>query len=203
MKLYFSPGACSMSPHIVLQEAGLPYTTEKVDLQSRQTAGGADFKAINPKGYVPVLEMDDGARLTEVAAIVQYVADLAPASGLVAPAGTLARYQQIEWLNFIASEIHKNYSPLFNPDMSEDVKNFARGNLTRRYAYVNSVLEGRDYLTGSAFTAPDSYLFTVTNWAGLVKFDLSAWPNLRAFLQRVAARPAVQQVMADEGLLAR
>jgi glutathione S-transferase len=201
MKLYFSPGACSLSPHIVLLEARLPFTLEKVDLRSKTTAGGQDYRAINPKGAVPALEFDAGAVLTEGPAIVQYVADLAPASGLAPAAGTMARYQLAEWLNFISTELHKNYSPLFRPELSDELKTYARNNLNQRYAHVEKQLDGREYLMGAQFTAADAYLFVVTNWARAVKLDLSAFANLLAFQKRVAARPAVQQAMRDEGLL--
>jgi glutathione S-transferase len=201
MKLYFSPGACSLSPHIVLLEAGLPFTTERVDLRAKVTASGADFRAINPKGYVPALELGDGALLTEGPAIVQYLADQAPQSGLLPPVGAIERYRVVEWLNYISTELHKNFSPLFNPASSDDMKTAARANLTNRFAYVARKLEGQEYLTGSAFTVADAYLFTVASWAGFVQFDLSDWPALGAFLARVAARPAVQQALRDEGLL--
>lgn len=201
MKLYFSPGACSLSPHIVLLEARLPFTLEKVDLRSKTTAGGQDYRDINPKGFVPALETDTGTVLTEGPAIVQYVADLAPASGLAPAAGSMARYQLAEWLNFISTELHKNYSPLFRPELSDELKTYARNNLNQRYAHVDKQLDGREYLMGAQFTAADAYLFVVTNWARPVKLDLSAFPNLLAFHKRVAARPAVQQAMRDEGLL--
>ena len=201
MKLYFSPGACSLSPHIVLHEAGLAHTVEKVDLRSKLTASGQDFRGINGKGYVPALEIDGGAILTEGPAIVQYLADQAPAKQLAPAHGTIERYQMMSWLNFIGTEIHKNYSPLFNPAASDELKTIARGNLTQRYAYVETMLEGRDYLAGERFSVADIYLFVVTNWAGRVKLDLSACPNLQAFQQRIAARPAVQAAMRAEGLI--
>jgi glutathione S-transferase len=201
MKLYFSPGACSLSPHIVLHEAGLAHTIEKVDLRSKQTASGKDFRTINSKGYVPALETDSGAILTEGPAIVQYLADQAP-DKLLAPApGTIERYQLMSWLNFIGTELHKNFSPLFNPAASDDIKNYARSNLTQRFGYVNSMLEGRDYLGGERFSVADVYLFVIANWAGHVKFDLSAFPHLQAFQKRVGARPAVQAALRAEGLL--
>jgi glutathione S-transferase len=201
MKLYFSPGACSLSPHIALLEAGLDFTTEQVDLGKKLTAGGADFRAINPKGYVPALQLKDGTVLTEGPAIVQYIADQAPASKLLPAAGTLERYKVLEWLNFISTELHKNFSPLFNPAASADAKTAARTALANRFGYVARQLAGRDYLVGNQFSAADGYLFTVTNWAGHVQFDLSDWPELGAFQARVAARPAVQQALRDEGLL--
>ena len=201
MKLYFSPGACSLSPHIVLREAGLPFTLEKVDLRSKQTEAGKDFRTINSKGYVPALELDSGQVLTEGPAIVQYLADHAP-DKLLAPApGTIERYQMMGWLNFIGTEIHKNYGPFFKPDASEELKAYAKQNLTQRYGYVEKMLEGRDYLGGERFSVADVYLFVVTNWAGHLKFDLSAFPNVQAFQKRIAARPAVQQALRAEGLI--
>ncbi len=201
MKLYFSPGACSLSPHIILCEADLPHTIEKVDLRAKTTASGADFTAINPKGYVPALDIGNGVILTEGPAIVQYLADQVPAKNLAAPAGSVERYQQISWLNFIGTEVHKNYSPLFNPALSDDIKEYARGNLRKRYGWLNEELGQRDYLAGSAFSVADAYLFVVTNWARLVKLDLSDYPNLLAFQQRIGSRPAVQEALRAEGLL--
>jgi len=201
MKLYFSPGACSLSPHIVLREAGLEYTLERVDIPKRQTATGADFSAINPKGYVPALQLNDGTVLTEGPAIVQFVADLAPDRQLAPSHGTLERYQMIEWLNFIATELHKGFSPLFRPTSTEDMKQAARTQLAKRLGWVATRLEDRDYLLGAQFTAADAYLFTVLGWAGHVNVDLSPWPVLGAYQQRVASRPAVQQAMREEGLI--
>jgi len=201
MKLYFSPGACSLSPHIVLQEAGLDFTLERVDIPRRQTASGADFLAINPKGYVPALELKDGSVLTEGPAIVQFVADLAPDRQLVPAHGTLERYQLIEWLNFIATELHKGFSPLFRPTASADMKDAARASLRNRLGWVAQRLDGRDYLMGTQFTVADAYLFTVLGWAGVVQFDLSPWPVLDSYRQRVGGRPAVQQALRAEGLL--
>lgn len=201
MKLYFSPGACSLSPHIVLLEAGLSFSTERVNIRKKLTASGADYTAINPKGYVPALELDNGAVMTEGPAIVQYIADLVPAKQLAPAHGTAEYYQMIEWLNFIGTELHKSYSPLFNPAAGDDVKAAARALLTRRFGYVAQALEGRDYLVGERFSVADAYLFTVANWAPIVQFDLSPWPVLKAFHERIGARPAVQQAMRDEGLL--
>ena len=201
MKLYFSPGACSLSPHIVLLEAGLPHTLDKVDLRTKQTSTGQDFRSINSKGYVPALETDSGAILTEGPAIVQYLADRVPEKLLAPPNGTMERYQMMAWLNFIGTEIHKNYGAFFKPGASEEVKANARESLTQRYAYVDKILEGRDYLGGERYSVADVYLFVVTNWAGHVQFDLSAWPNLTAFQKRVGARPAVQQALRAEGLI--
>lgn len=201
MKLYFSPGACSLSPHIALLEAGLEFTTEKVDIRARQTASGADFLKINPKGYVPALELNDGAVLTEGPAIVQFIADLAPDRQLAPANGTLERYRLVEWLNFISTEVHKNFSPLFRPTSTEEMKEAARANLGNRLGWVASQLEGRDYLMGSQFTVADGYLFTVLGWANFVQFDLAQWPVFAAYTQRIAARPAVQQALRAEGLL--
>jgi glutathione S-transferase len=201
MKLYFSPGACSLSPHIILQETGLPFTIEKVDLRAKQTASGADYLGINPKGYVPALETDDGVLLTEGPAIVQYLADQVPEKQLAPAPGSIERYQLMSWLNFIGTEIHKNYSPLFNPAGSDESKDNARQNLAKRYAYVERMLEGREYLVGTRFSVADGYLFVVTNWSGMLKLDMSAFPNIAAFQKRIAARPAVQQAMKAEGLI--
>lgn len=201
MKLYFSPGAGSLSPHIALLEAGLPFTTEQVDLRTKRTASGADYTTINPMGYLPALALDHGVILTEGPAIVQYIADQAPARRLAPPAGSFERYQMMAWLSFIGSELHKSFGPLFDPAASEDMKSAARTSLAPRFAHVARRLEHSDYLLGSEFTVADSYLFTVVSWAGFVKFSLSDWPVLRAYQARVAARPAVQQAMRDEGLL--
>jgi glutathione S-transferase len=201
MKLYFSPGACSLSPHIVLLEAGLAFEAERVDLASKRTAGGADFYAIQPQGYVPALQLDGGLVLTEGPAIVQYLADLAPHKQLAPPAGSLGRYQLAAWLNFISSELHKNFAPLFNPAAAAAVKDYARANLARRLAHPGEVLAAGEYLMGKQFSVADAYLFTVLNWAGKVEFDLAPWPALAAFQARVAARPAVQQALREEGLI--
>lgn len=199
-KLYFSPGACSLSPHIVLREAGLPFELVRASTKTHQLDDGSDYYAINPKGYVPALEFDDGQRLTEGPAIVQYIADQAPDRKLAPPAGTMARYRLQEWLNFITSELHKTYSPLFNPSMPEEAKAQFKAKLADRYRYVDGQLAGRDFLTGSDFTVADAYLFTVTNWARHVGVDLGGFAHLQAFQQRVAARPAVQQALKAEGL---
>lgn len=200
MKLYFSPGACSLASHIALLEAGLDFTLEQVDLRSKRTAGGQDFVAINSKGYVPALEMKDGNVLTEGPAILQFVADLAPDRQLAPAHGTLERYRLAEWLNFISTELHKNFSPLFRPTSTDDMKEAARTTLRNRLGWVATRLEGSDFLTGSQFTVADAYLFTVLSWAGAVQFDLSPWPVLAAFAQRVGARPSVQQALREEGL---
>lgn len=201
MKLYFSPGACSMSPHIVLHEAGLDFDTERVDLRKKLTAGGADFTAINPKGYVPALALEDGSLLTEGPAIVQYLADLVPERRLAPPAGSIERYRLMEWLNFISTEVHKNFSPLFNPAASEDMKQTALAALEKRFRYMAGALEGRDYVLGETFSVADAYLFTVLNWTFPVKLDLAAWPVLQAYHARIGARASVQKVLRAEGLV--
>jgi glutathione S-transferase len=201
MKLYFSPGACSLSPHIVLHETGLPFTTEKVDLRSKQTAAGADYLAINPKGYVPALAIDEGGLLTEGPAIIQFLADKVPEKQLAPPNGSLERYKMMSWLTFIGTEIHKNYSPMFDPSRPDEARATATTNLLKRYAYVDSMLAGQDYLLGSDFSVADVYLFVVTNWAGMLKLDLSGYQHVAAFQKRMFSRPAVQQAMKAEGLI--
>jgi glutathione S-transferase len=201
MKLYYSPGACSLSPHIVAQEAGIALQLEKVDLKAKKTASGADYLAINPKGYVPALQLDDGEVLTEGPAIVQYLGDRKPASGIVPAAGTMARYRLQEALTFINGELHKNYGPLFNPATAASLREEKITQLKGRYALIERQLQGRQFLVGDKFSAADAYLFTVTRWAGKLQVDLSAFPNLQAFQKRVEARPAVQAAMQAEGLL--
>jgi glutathione S-transferase len=201
MKLYYSPGACSLSPHIALREAGIAFEPMLASTKTHKLQDGSDFYAINPRGYVPVLELDNGERLTEGPAIVQYIADQAPTSQLAPAAGTMARYRLQEWLNFTTSELHKSYSPLFNAAVPEEYKAMARAKLLDRYRWVDSQLEGKSYLMGETFTVADGYLFTVTSWARHVGVDLAALKNLAAYMQRVAARPAVQAAMKAEGLL--
>jgi len=201
MKLYYSPGACSLSPHIVAREAGIDLELEKTDTRAKKYAGDRDFYAVNPKGYVPVLELDDGQRLTEGPAIVQYLADQRPASKLAPPAGTLDRYRLQETLGYINSEIHKSYTPLFYPQTPAETKEDRKQYLHKRYAFLEKALAGKQYLFGDHFSVADAYLFTVTNWASHVNLDLSEFPNLRAFQKRVAERPAVRAAMEAEGLL--
>jgi glutathione S-transferase len=201
MKLYFSPAACSLAAHIALVEARLDFRLERVDLRSKRTATGADYLSINTKGAVPALELKDGTVLTEGPAVLQFVADRAPDRGLVPAHGTLERYRLVEWLNFIATELHKNFSPLFNPALPEEAKDASRANLRRHVGWVAGQLEGSDFLMGTQFTVADAYLFTVLGWAGHVRVDLAPWPVLAAYLQRVAERPAVQQALREEGLL--
>jgi glutathione S-transferase len=201
MKLYYAPGACSLSPHIVASELGLGVELEKVDLKAHVTAKGADFFAINPKGYVPALEMENGEVLTEGPAIVQYLADRKPASGLAPANGTNERYHLQEMLGYINSEIHKTYSPLFSDKTTPEMREEKIAYLGKRYAVIEKQLAGRDYLFGDRFSVADAYLFTVTNWAHHLKVDLAPFPNLAAFQKRVAARPAVQAAMKAEGLI--
>lgn len=201
MKLYYTPGVCSLSPHIVAKEAGVALDLVKTDIKAKTTETGGDYKAKNPLGYVPALELDDGSILTEGPAIVQYIADKAPAKGLVPAAGTTERYKVQSWLNFVSSEIHKGFSPLFNPAMPEEAKKLARERLATRFDHLNKHLAGKDYLMGKGFTAPDAYLFTTLRWTVPTKIDLAGYPNLVGYMKRVEARPAVQAAMKAEGLL--
>ena len=201
MKLFLKPGSCSLASHIVLEEIGRPYETEAVDLAKKVTASGADFWAINPKGYVPALLLDDGDLLTEGPAILQYLADQAPELNLAPANGSKARYQLQSWLTFIGTEVHKNFSPFFNPAATPEMKELARANLQRRLGYINDQLAGGDFLMGSTYSVADAYLFTVVGWAKYIQLDLSAWPHLIAFQARVAARPATQRALKAEGLI--
>jgi glutathione S-transferase len=200
MKLYYSPGACSLSPHIVLLEAGIPFTAVKVDLKAKKTESGEDYLKINPKGAVPALDLGDGRMLTEGPAIVQYLADQKPDSGLAPRAGSFERYQLMEALNFISSEVHKNFSPLFNPAASEDWKKGALENLKKRFDWLASTLSSHSFMLGDRFTVADAYLFTVLGWTRPLKIDLAPWPALTAYLARVRERPKVQQALKEEGL---
>src|SRR5262245_13758623 len=201
MKLYFSPGACSLSPHIALREAGMKFDLEKVDLKAKKTGSGEDYTAVNPKGYVPALKLDDGGVLTEAGVIVQYVADKKPEAKLAPASGTPERYRLQEWLNFISTEVHKGTSPLFNPATPDAYKQMATEKLGQRYDYIAKKLAKSPYLMGEAFTIADGYMFTILNWANFVKIDLGKWPALQAYQGRVAARPAVQAALKAEGLL--
>jgi glutathione S-transferase len=197
VKLYFVPGACSLSPHIVLRELGLPFDLERVDTKAGKTASGADFRAINPKGYVPTLQLDDGQVLTEGAAIVQYLADGKPDAMLAPPPGTMDRYRLQEWLIYVATEIHKGFSPLFRAQ-SEEAKKALLEALTAKFPYLAGQLAGKQFLMGDRFTVADAYLFTVLNWSKFVGLDLSAWPELRVYHERIAARPSVRAAIAAE-----
>jgi glutathione S-transferase len=201
MKLYYAPGACSLAPHIVAREAGLRLDLERVDLARGKIEGGATFADINPKGYVPALSLDNGEVLTEVSALVQYLADQAPQAGLAPAAGTIERYRLLEWLGFISTEIHKGFGPLWKPETPEATKAAAKANLAKRFAYLDQRLGRGPYLMGERFTVADAYLFTVTNWTNFHGIDLTPYPNLKAYMERVGARPQVRQALAAEGLL--
>ena len=201
MKLYYSPGACSLSPHIALREAGLAFTPVLASTKSHQLQDGTDYYGINPLGYVPLLELDDGTRLREGQVIMQYIADQAPLKNLAPANGTLSRYRLQEWLSFLGTEIHKGYSPLFNPAIPAEVKAGFITKLVSRYTWLNEQLAGKEFLLGDHFTVADAYLFTVNNWAPKVGVDLSGLANIQAFQARMAARPAVQQALKAEGLL--
>ncbi len=202
MKLFYSPASCAMSPHIVLAETGLPYSLDRVDLAAKTTAAGRPLKEINPQDAVPVLLLDSGETITEGAAIVQYIADQRPEAGLLPPAGTLERARVQQWLNYIATELHKAHVPLFKADYPPVTKEIALANVKRGYDFVASALADRPFLTGAGFTVADAYLFTILNWHKFIGVDLAAWPVLVAYQSRIAARPAVQQAMAEEGLAA-
>lgn len=201
MKLYYSPGACSLSPHIVLREAGLAFEPVMAPTKTHQLQDGTDYYSINPLGYVPMLELDDGTRLREGPAIVQYIADQVPSKNLAPANGTLPRYRLQEWLTFIGTEIHKSFSPLFQAAMPDEAKKLAREKLASRLAFVDKELAGKDYLMGDHFTVADAYLYTVTRWARPMALDTSAFTNLMAHNARVDARPAVQEALKLEGLL--
>jgi glutathione S-transferase len=201
MKLFTRPGTCSLAADIVLREAGIPFDLIKVSRHTGKTSEGVDFTEINSKGYVPALLLDNGELLTENAALLQYIADLNPAAKLAPPAGTIERYRLAEWLAYINSEIHKAFTPLFVPTASEDMKQYARTNLTKRVGWLAEQLGSKPYLLGEQFSVADAYLFVVLSWSGHVNFDLSPWPNLKAFQERVAARPYVIEAMTAEGLL--
>ena len=201
MKLYYSPGACSLSPHIILNEGGFSFDKEKVDLASRKTETGADYTAVNPDGYVPALRLDDGQVLTEGPAIIQYLADRVPEKQLAPPMGTIERYRLMQWLNFISTELHKGFAPLFNPQAPEEWKAVATAQLARRLSSVSQQLEGKDWLLGNDFTVADAYLFTVLGWGRYVGIELERWPVLKAYQDRVFMRPAVQSTLKAEGLL--
>lgn len=201
MKLYYTPGACSLAPHIALREAGLPTELAKVDLKAKKLEDGSDYKAVNPKGYVPALKLDDGSLMTEAAALLQYVADKAPAGRLRPERDTPAYYTYLEWLTFVSSEMHKGLGTLFTPDLPAATREATLAKLGDRFKLLDKHLAGRSFLNGDDFTAADAYLFTVTGWAPMVKVDLSAYPNLVAYRKRIAERPAVKEAMTEEGLL--
>jgi glutathione S-transferase len=201
MKLYYSPAACSLSPHIVAREAGIPIELEKVDLAAHKTETGQDYTTVNPKGYVPALRFDDGSILTEGPAIVQYLADQKPASGLAPAAGTIERYRLQEWLTFIGTELHKSLGSLFNKAMSADAKEMAKTNIAKRLTYLDGQLANKQYLMGGNFTVADAYAFTVVNWTNFLGIELKGYPNLVAYMGRVGGRPKVQEALKAEGLV--
>jgi len=201
MKLYFSPGACSLSPHIALREAGLEFELSRVDFATKKTRDGEDFMAVNPKGLVPTLRLDSGEILTEGPAIVQYIADLRPESGLAPAAGTMARVRLQEALNFISTELHKGFSPLFSKECPDAWKEVVKTKLAAAFAEVDRTLAKQPYLTGDTFTVADGYLFTVANWTKYVGLSLETWPHVAAFVARTAERPAVHAALEAEGLL--
>jgi glutathione S-transferase len=200
MKLYFAPGACSLSPHIVLEEAGIAAETEQVNNQEKKTKTGKDYWSINPKGQVPALQLDNGEMLTEGPVIVQYLADQKPSSGLVPAAGSIERYRVQEWLNFITSELHKSFGPIFRPTTPDAYKTISRENLGKRFDWLDKQLAGKQYLMGDKFTVADAYLFTILNWAKFQSIDLAPWPNLLKFMSRVGERPKVKEALRAEGL---
>ena len=201
MKLYYLPGACSLASHIALHETGLPFEIDKLNAATKTTASGEAFMQVNPKGYVPAIRLDDGSILTESAAILQYIADRNPGSGLAPKAGSMERYRLHEWLTFIGTEIHKTFGPLFNKATTEEAKTNARNLLAKRLDYVETQLASKPYLMGGSFTVADAYMFVVVSWSSHVGFDLSPYPMLKEYIARIAARPAVQAAMKAEGLI--
>lgn len=201
MKLYYKAGSCSLAPHIALEELGIAYDAEQVDLKEKVTESGVDYLTINPKGYVPALQIDKVGVLTECQVILEYLGDLDPAKNLIPVAGSAARYQTQVWLNFVATEVHKGLSPFFNPATPQAWKDICRANLERRFSYVDAELSGKDYLMGDTFTVADVYLFTVLGWTKYIHLDLSKWANLTAYQTRLAQRPAIVAAMKAEGLI--
>ena len=202
MKLYYSPGACSLSPHIVLREAGLKFDLERVDLAAKKLKeSGADFLQVNPKGQVPVLQLDDGDKLTEGPAIVQYIADQKPESGLAPANGTRPRYHVQEWLNFVTSDLHKVFAPLFRPTTPEEFVKITKETVASKFTYLDKHLANKQYLSGDTFTVADAYCFVIVGWSKYKDIDLGRWPNLKAYMDRIAARPKVQEAMKAEGLI--
>ena len=200
MKLYYSPGACSMAPHIVAREAGLKLDLVKVDIPNKKTEGGDDYWKVNFKGYVPTLQLDNGEMLTEVGVVCQYLSDQNPESGLAPKAGTMERYRLMEWLNFVAAEVHKQIGALFNPKYTPEMKEVQLGVIGRRLKPLDAALSGKQYLMGDKFTAADAYLFTVLRWTGKLGVDLTQWPNIKAYSERVGKRPKVMETLTAEGL---
>lgn len=201
MQLFIAPGACSLAPHIISREAAIPLQTIRVDLRTKRTENGRDYLEVNPKGAVPTLVLDSGQKLTEAAVILQYLADLSPEARLMPPVGTMDRYRAQEWLNFIATELHKGFGPLWNAAMPEAAVALTKEQLAGKFNYVNRELAGRDYLLGNQFTAPDAYAFTILGWTKLFNIDLERWPNLADYVHRIASRPQVREAMRIEGLV--
>ncbi|TFI60265.1 glutathione transferase GstA [Sphingomonas parva] len=201
MRLYYTPGTCSLAPHIVAREAGLPLDLVKVDLATKRAEDGGDYLAVNPKGPVPALVLDDGFVLTEAAVVIQYLADLAPQSGLLPPAGTRARYVAQQWLNYVATELHKGFGPLWHKETPAEMRAIVRAQLADRFAFLDRELAARPYLTGNAFAAPDAYAFTVLSWGRYLSIDLARWPNVAAYVDRIAARSRVREALIAEGLI--
>ena len=201
MKLYYFSGACSLASNIALREAGLPFELVKVDRRTRKAADGLDYNEVNPKGYVPALMLDNGEVLTENVAVLQYIADRNPASKLAPPAGTMERYRLVEWLAFISSEIHKNFSPLFRDETPEETRQYLRKVLSTRLDYLNRAIGNRSFLMGEQFTVADAYLFTILGWSRHLNFDLGKWPAVQRYMERVAARPQVTEALKAEGLV--
>lgn len=200
MKLFYKPGACSLSPHIALREAGMDFTMEKVDLATKKTEHGADYLEINPKGQVPALQLEDGSLLTEGVAIVQFIADKVPDRQLLAPSGSMTRYHTLEWLNYIATELHKGFTPLFRPDTPDEFKPIARAALEKKFQYIEDELTEKQWLLGLRFTVADAYLFTVLRWAYAVKLDMNRFTHIADYMERMKARPAVAVALAAEGI---
>ena len=201
MKLYYAPGACSLSPHIVARELGIPFELKKVNTKDKTIEGGGDYWKVNGRGYVPALELDNGEILTEGPAIVQYLADQRPEAGLAPKSGTFERYRLQEWLNFLTSEVHKQFSPLFKPNTPDDYKKIARENIATRFDWLDKQLAGKEYLMGKQFTVADAYAFVLIGWSKFQGIDLARWPNLAAYHKRVGARAKVQEALQAEGLL--
>jgi glutathione S-transferase len=201
MKLYFFPGACSLCPHIVLRETGTPFELERVDTKAKTTASGEDFLAVSRTGLVPALRLDDGQVLTEVSAIVQYIADKKPEAGLMPAPGSMERYRLLEWLNFLATEVHKQNTPLFKPNTPEEYRTIARDILSRSYALLDKHLAGKQFMLGDRYSVADPYLFVMANWLRLHKIDVAQWPNVKALHERVRERPKVQEALRAEGLI--
>lgn len=202
MRLFYSPGACSLAPHIVAREVGIPIDLVKVDLAAKTTEADEDYRAINPKGSIPALLLDDGSVLTEGAVISQFIADLAPEVGLLPRQGTFERYRALEWLNFVATELHKSFGPLWRKETPAELRTIVKNMLGIKFAYLDGHLAGRNYLLGDSFCVADAYAFTILSWAPVVGIDLAEWPNLPAYVARVSARPNVRAALAAEGLLA-